>query len=1767
MNIKKLFLLIILMHLLSCKPESANKTVVIGTEGIFDGVLIEVIGGEDRGEVLVGSEPVYVDIKIENLSKYSITDISLDFETSENSAEMEWAYIDSGDPIYPGDNGKGCIEDELSDNLLCPCPSSQIISSASLITSEVNPSKCYLSIIYNPEKTGEYTQPFKVSYRNLVEYTEERRVLAFKTGHAASLVVVDDESFFDFGNVEQTSITPKVRKILVENRGGLTATDIHFVIESDINPPPVVVEEHDCPLFLGYLDSCNITVSYTALNNRVIDEEELFTSTFKMNYIDDARERVGSLNLFYEFFSTKIKANFISQKKIIDFPNLVAGTFSEKEIVINNDGLRKGIIDQVIIYNENDKPVMYCNSEDNESKLFCFLDNDMMARLIDVPFEVYDLNQCLGREIKGVTVDSSGESCFLKLRFHPSINIDSQINVSDWSFGLSYFSNWHDDPTFKEIAKIFKINANATKRAKLSISVYNITNQEYKLKRVNDDINTFDFGGVKLIQPGSNLEQTKIEVRLKNTGQGEITIQGTMDGQSKPVSISKESKTLTSVLYPEETSYYKNIANGCEVGIILAEGDTCKLTFDIVPVFFNDTFKEESMLFDYGAENLGFNINKYKEFNFYFKDNSTYNDDYTLTEQLHKSVKLTGELKYRGILVFDADSLNHNVGTLQVGESAIHSLRINNVGTGPVEYIKFEDNFDPFKKINDVTNPFFIIPDFNISEGDKDCYYIVDFSENVSLDEDYDAKGILNPGESCQLMVFVRVRDDTIQPESYFDNLDKELLREYSKEIDSRPEVWEFRQDIDTSLELSFLYRDGDKYLYNQENESYNFHWGNEVQVTLDEAQAKNNHYKIEFEPFFAGKWLPSTPLPSTSAVLYRPFITYPFMSFASFISFDSYIADDLWILLKEGESAELNNQEKSIEYVEGIINEYPGEYLFHAGTFPADQSHNFSFVMSQYEGKAEIIDFEFNNLSGSNAIQLVNLTKDIIGRKTGEIKLEFIFSPVDQVKYESEVLITYYNGLKDKDGNAIEVRKVIKVIAEGITNFPELEISYQLYDINYNNSSNEVVESLIPGVFTIPTVYNRAHLDEITLSEIRDSKSYGKVTIKLKNISNLPFEGIDLRPGKEFNSAEKGNFEEIDYKILDSNKDKDLAPGEEIEFDIVYNPITTSLISSLFITLNYNIASNQSISTGFNINLLPLNPAVLTTEDLPTFYVIDAESGISLPSFEHNFGSVNNPSHIILSGNYPQVESSGDILITNITNMNASFLKALEEVSVSINNINNQFKIIDSLGNERVISVPFNSVEVLSEFKKYTHKELAEVIEGLLNVNQINNQYSVSFDHMEGKYNISSNSNFRIEWVGSTGEKSSLWELMGFNDDSILLDKNVFQSDINLLSCDYEGKDYKIYEKDINDTQLTICATKPCIVGDDQKELEFYKRGFNSASTEQCQIEIFLSLNEKYISKSIAPSEHLINLNYYNNNRETTGFITFNLNGFVEANKSIPLTNNGIYNVQSESDGSVNFSWDHAEPESVFWGNGVGYRIFISPSRSRLESIAGGITSDLLYLDVDRYSNNVHIENLTPSRYYYFKVVLMREKNNIIYASEITGRDIIDVVIPPSGSIYIHDYRSLVETKKPDEIGLKQNGIDYCRGKSLGIVDDGVQSLYKGGLINKNIWDYLKRDPDPKNYSNYSEYNLVVISHWLGDDPVDISSYFEEYGFDSGNMGQYVPEEQLIYQKNCTNSSCNELSMVAGGDGIDLPLDALFFVDEEKIHASFRCYFQLQHE
>ena len=214
MSIKQLFICSILLSLVSCKPQSANDTVVIGTEGIYDGVLVEVIGGEDRGEVLVESEPVYVDIIIQNLSKYNITNISLDFKSAINSAEMEWAYVDSGEPEYPGDNGKGCIQDDTEKEDLCPCSENRILISYS----ESSEYKCYLSILYNPEKVGDYMQPFVVNYKNLVEYTEVKRNLTFSTGHAASLVAVGEESFFDFGIVEQTSIDTKTKTISIQNR-------------------------------------------------------------------------------------------------------------------------------------------------------------------------------------------------------------------------------------------------------------------------------------------------------------------------------------------------------------------------------------------------------------------------------------------------------------------------------------------------------------------------------------------------------------------------------------------------------------------------------------------------------------------------------------------------------------------------------------------------------------------------------------------------------------------------------------------------------------------------------------------------------------------------------------------------------------------------------------------------------------------------------------------------------------------------------------------------------------------------------------------------------------------------------------------------------------------------------------------------------------------------------------------------------------------------------------------------------------------------------------------------------------------------------------------------------------------------------------------------------------------------------------------------------------------------------------------------------------
>ena len=45
------------------------------------------------------------------------------------------------------------------------------------------------------------------------------------------------------------------------------------------------------------------------------------------------------------------------------------------------------------------------------------------------------------------------------------------------------------------------------------------------------------------------------------------------------------------------------------------------------------------------------------------------------------------------------------------------------------------------------------------------------------------------------------------------------------------------------------------------------------------------------------------------------------------------------------------------------------------------------------------------------------------------------------------------------------------------------------------------------------------------------------------------------------------------------------------------------------------------------------------------------------------------------------------------------------------------------------------------------------------------------------------------------------------------------------------------------------------------------------------------------------------------------------------------------------------------------------------------------------------------------------------------------------------------------------------------------------------------------------------------------------------------------------FYTKDCSDCSCNDLSIVKGGDGQFLPPGSTIYIDEDSMSAFFRCY------
>ena len=350
-------------------------------------------------------------------------------------------------------------------------------------------------------------------------------------------------------------------------------------------------------------------------------------------------------------------------------------------------------------------------------------------------------------------------------------------------------------------------------------------------------------------------------------------------------------------------------------------------------------------------------------------------------------------------------------------------------------------------------------------------------------------------------------------------------------------------------------------------------------------------------------------------------------------------------------------------------------------------------------------------------------------------------------------------------------------------------------------------------------------------------------------------------------------------------------------------------------------------------------------------------------------------------------------------------------------------------------------------------------------------------------------------------------------------------------------------------------------------------QKGFNSATTAPNACKFFFEFwaDEYYTGDNggINANKNMMHLKFYNNRWSSSDSLHFHMSGFVEPDKS---TSGATFSgVQALSSGSITFTWPSFTGINAVWGPKVGYRVYKATSASALNNLYSITCPSATCTELAPTTHTYTFSGLTAGKYYYFKVAAARQKNAKVYTSLSTTLGQLTTVVPPVGSVFtstIGANGSLVDKALTPGMGYKSAAISLCASKKYTLNNGGT--VYKTkALINTTVWNFIMSDADQTNYSNYSSYVPPATPHWLSDASLGagaLAAIFTPYGFNTTELDKVVPygpppATPLIYHKTCTNSSCENLDKMVGGDDIDLPYNSVFYVGGSISNGSYRCY------
>ena len=1275
-------LLMTFVLLSSCKQAGGDSNAVkVRNFGVFNPVDLILEGGTDKGEFLIGSDPVVFTVTVINTSTYDLTDVQLILDEN-STASMKFTPNLENKSLAPGFGG----------------------NCSSVVPKNT---ECEFKLTYTPTFPGNLSQKVSLHYKNLVNAEVIEKEMKLLAGEAASLIFKSEKTSYDFGVLERTE-TKKIVEIMdVKNTGGLTARNIIFGKFDVPDSGAYVVTSNNCPNSISPGQECRLIIEFSPMNYDAGapdgDGEVIYTSNVKFEYERDPSGGKSALNAYFNALSTTIEGKFLAGGlEAIDFDDLTVGNFQTKTFKIQNQGYKEAIIHRLDILNASGVVVGSCVRETTGSnQLACrdpgdHLNPSALLTLEQLPLKLTDNTQCMSPvdqmdytrdattgEISDLTIKQvvgkkdgiPGDSCFFNLTFHPSVNFTTNGNIANFKIRVVYDSTWKNQIVMKgdqagDDHQFLLQTANYFSAAKLDVNTFLYGADTFtNFDLADNGLFKYDLGRVALI---SNAAYKKpLKTTLKNIGGSYAEIVSIKDAATVPFQFSDTAVNIN--------NYYRS-ATHVSCSFLAPTAGQCDLKMDLTPLAstLSDGTLAQNEENGYMYDVNGVYPDKYKKFIIEYKDSTSVEDDGTPRANRKIEVWIRALLVRKGYLVFEDVSTAQGTGLKEAaGNTKFFHVKVKNVGTGGIPYIKVKSGFDLLgttQKAGGQPFPYEIV-DRATGEGGatKDCFDIVTFdgSAPTGVAPNTNAASLLDADQSCSLTIKMQLKSNDVLPTGAYNTSNPEWGRYYESAVQNTEDAWEKINYFQANEEISFEYYDGDGIEdvangYIPDLQGY----GNFYQI----AGGSSGLYKLDIDFFSQAKLVPKQPYPMVTAVLCRDNVTLPAITpsgteWGTAITATS--VPETCMDFHDGiATTPVTYFSNSADDVKADNAGY--DYIFYAGTYKEGATYKFGFSVNNSGAlQAHSVSENLAPLAGLSKITSLASTLNAGSSK----KIDFLMSPAGVGHYETDYLVTYKNQRTNLTSEAAltytdqTVNFKVKIVYDVVASTEaEFSLTGQDYLVLYDKDLDSIDDTTpIAGTQSYNLLYNESDLGQfVRLKAIRGSKVYAKKELTFTNTGGASVSEVRFNIKASADAASLQNTKGgAGYSIASNGCNNiTLAPAETCKV-ILWHKAGNSepLETAVHGTLVYKIDTNSYQQRNFQIKFLASDPAILQAAGIAFQNIYDESGNVIQGAFPINLGTYTG-SHPILSDFPTHRVSKLGIKIENTSTEKASFLRQWDEFS-----------------------------------------------------------------------------------------------------------------------------------------------------------------------------------------------------------------------------------------------------------------------------------------------------------------------------------------------------------------------------------------------------------------------------------------------------------------------------------------------------------------------